>query len=244
MDITNAPAYHERFKDAPWYGAKLDVTVGGAGGIGSWLTFFLSRTGHNIFLYDHDTVEAVNVGGQMYGLKHVGETKVDAMKEVVSLLCGEMSINDMGKFGDDNKMVSNVTIMGFDNMVARRQMAEAWFEMQKNKKNRQAGEVNILIDGRMETETGMIFAIRTPNDFKRYMETEMFDDAEVADRPCSFKATSHNGAFLAANIVAILNNHITNKKYGKVVRDVRFKLEYELPTLTYATSDDQQKSSE
>jgi molybdopterin/thiamine biosynthesis adenylyltransferase len=233
---TNAPAYHERFKDAPWYGKKLEITVGGAGGIGSWLAFALSRAGHSIYLYDFDTVEPVNVGGQMYGMKHVGRKKVEAITTIVDLLCGDHEINDLGKFGfgdNENSIVSNVTIMGFDNMDARKNMAEAWFKHQTSKAERVEGEINILIDGRMEAETGMLFAIKNKTDYERYMKDDMFPDADVPMAPCSYRATTQNGMRMAAEIIEVLNNHISNKVRGKVIREVPYQVSWEGPTKTY-----------
>ncbi|MHA1199668.1 MAG: hypothetical protein ACTSQF_10110, partial [Candidatus Heimdallarchaeaceae archaeon] len=65
IDVTKS-----RFRDASWFGnvetLTTPIVVGGAGGIGSWLTFFLARMLSNnyIFLYDFDTVEEVNMAGQ------------------------------------------------------------------------------------------------------------------------------------------------------------------------------------
>lgn len=236
MDNITAPVYHERFKDAPWYGKKEIVTVGGAGGIGSWLTLFLSRIGHEILLYDFDTVEPVNLGGQLYGMRHVGKTKTDALASVVDMLCGEHLIHQMGRFGtgpNENAIVSNICFLGFDNMDARKLMAEAWFKHQESKKSRVPGEVNILIDGRMEAETGMVYAITSPADYKRYMENDMFADSDVPMAPCSYRGTTHNGARMASEMVNVLNAHIANKRRGQIIREVPYKIEYELPTCGY-----------
>ena len=34
---------NSRFAGAPWYDEKADIAIYGAGGIGSWLSFFLVR---------------------------------------------------------------------------------------------------------------------------------------------------------------------------------------------------------
>lgn len=237
MDKTNVPVYHERFKDSPWYGKKIVATVGGAGGIGSWLTFFLTRAGHSIVLYDFDTVDVSNLGGQLYGKKNVGQKKSDALISLMDALCGEYEINAMGKFGaaGDSSMVTDVCFMCFDNMDARKEMAEAWYNHQKSKKEKVPGEINILIDGRMEAETGMVFAIKSPADYERYMKNNMFDDAEVKTGPCSYRATTHNGAALAAKMIDTFNNHVSNKNKGMVIREVPYQESYEGPTKTYET---------
>ena len=67
-----------------------------------------------------------------------------------------------------------------------------------------------------------------------YHEEEFFEDDEVPDAPCSFRATSHNPAIMAGLMVGVLNNKVTNKKMGQVFREVPYKIEYELPTMTFA----------
>lgn len=63
--------------------------------------------------------------------------------------------------------------------------------------------------------------------------SEFFDDSKIADAPCSFRATSHNAAMIAGNMVAILNNLIANKDEGDEIREVPYKMVYQLPTFTY-----------
>jgi len=240
-----SPVYHERFKDAMWYDKPLAITIGGAGGIGSWLTLFLSRVGHEIYLYDHDRVETVNLAGQVYGPSHVGMTKTGAMQAVVTLLCAEAKVNEMGKFGEGGStLLTNITFMAFDNMVARKLMAQTWNQMQEKRIEKAKVEglydspdyvppISILIDGRMEAESGMVFVIKSPSDYERYMKEDMFEDSEVPDGPCSYKATSHNGARLAAEMMNVLNNHISNKYRKLKYRTVPYKVEYAFPTLDY-----------
>ena len=54
--------YATRFKNAKWAEYKAHITLGGAGGIGSHLAFYLARIGHDLLIYDFDTVGNENIG--------------------------------------------------------------------------------------------------------------------------------------------------------------------------------------
>ena len=64
---------YNRFKDAPWFPEREEVTmIGGAGGIGSWLTFFLNKAGFKTIVYDFDVIEEHNLGKSIILLTFVG----------------------------------------------------------------------------------------------------------------------------------------------------------------------------
>ena len=71
-----------RFSDAPWMKNIQEhiVVIGGAGGIGSWLTLLLSRMGSEIVVYDFDKIEEHNIGGQWFKKEDIGNTKVNALR--------------------------------------------------------------------------------------------------------------------------------------------------------------------
>lgn len=55
--------HSSRFKDAPWFPKEeTAIIVGGAGGIGSWLSLLLSRAGFYPIVYDYDRLEEHNLG--------------------------------------------------------------------------------------------------------------------------------------------------------------------------------------
>jgi tRNA A37 threonylcarbamoyladenosine dehydratase len=66
MNSKKTLTYYGRFKDTPWFDqlSNSRVIVFGAGGIGSWLSFFLARTGSDVVVVDMDTVEDHNLGLQ------------------------------------------------------------------------------------------------------------------------------------------------------------------------------------
>jgi len=223
---------HARFKDAPWY-APQDIIVGGVGGIGSWLTLLLSRADHKLFIFDEDTVDFSNLGGQLYGVSSLGKKKTAALKDIIKDLSDNLEVTPMGRYLDSSP-TGNIVFSCFDNMSARRLMVEKWMEAQQAKKSRDKKELNIFIDARLEAETGIIYIVNSMSDYKRYME-EMFDDSVIPDAPCTFRATSHNAAMIASQMVSVFNNALANKLIGHEVRETPFKIEYELPTLGYKT---------
>jgi len=66
MSYEKKQPHYGRFKDTPWFDTLNDsyITVFGAGGVGSYLTFFLNRAGANIIVVDMDTVDDGNLGLQ------------------------------------------------------------------------------------------------------------------------------------------------------------------------------------
>ena len=70
-----------RFSDAPWASEIRSITIGGAGGLGSWLAMFLARVGHRIDIYDFDHVGTENIGGgQFYSERQAGQAKTSALR--------------------------------------------------------------------------------------------------------------------------------------------------------------------
>ena len=224
---TSTTTYRERFKDAPWFGKHL-VTVGGGGGIGSWLCALLAKAGHEVSLYEFDTIESHNIGGQLFGTTSIGKKKSEMIQHMAKAL-GESPVHTLGKF-DRGNHVDRITFSAFDNMDARKKMIETWYDKISNEE-RGKDIPAMFIDGRLEAETAIIYCVKSPKDWERYM-SEMFDDSELERRNCTFASTSHNAAIIAGYMVGIMNNQITNKVEGMNVRTVPYKISYELPTMT------------
>lgn len=220
-EIKKINVKHSRFGDADWYGDPQDIIVGGTGGIGSWTAMFLGRIGHNLYLFDNDTIDETNMAGQLYTVKQIGKNKSDATKENILNFSGNENIECLGLY-DENSPVSPIMFSCFDNMKARKLMFDKWCSQEDRE---------LFIDGRMLAEDGIVLLVQKGQE--DLYKTELFDDAEVKDAPCSFKATSHCGALIGSLMTAGLNNYLSNKKIGEEIRNLPFKTTFELSLFNF-----------
>ena len=217
-----------RFKDALWFPKEeTNVIVGGAGGIGSWLTILLARAGFFPIVYDFDVIEEHNMGGQLYGKKHITKSKVGALKDIVQEFT-ETEIVAMDEAYTLESMSHTYVFSAFDNMKARKEMFEAWCAFVEDwKTSEDTSEIPVFIDGRLTMEQLQIFCV-TPDRIDAYKE-HLFDDTEVPDAPCTLKQTSHSAAMIASHMVGFFTNHITNNNVGDTDRNLPFMWEYFIP---------------
>lgn len=225
-----------RFKDAIWAGTSEDIVVLGAGGISSWLALFLTRTGnHNIYIYDDDDFDEVNLAGQFVRTSQIGVSKVIA----VSKNCYEFSnrsLTPMRRRYDSNGMVSKIMFCGPDNMEARKVMFERWKSQFENKvdENNQPiipGKYEyILIEARLLAEQYQVYYV-TPDRIDKYAQT-LFSDADVANESCTFKSTSHFAAMTACKMVQGFTAFLANRKLNDDIYELPFSYKELGPTFT------------
>lgn len=232
MNISQA----SRFKDAPWFPKEDNYCiVGGAGGIGSWLSLLLSRAGFLPIVYDFDIIELHNVGGQFFSVEEAESCtvpKVKALQKHIKSFANTDIIAINEKYTKDS-MSHHYVFSGFDNMQARKDMFEVWkkyvAKWQDDVKGGSApGEiVPIFIDGRLLMEQLTIFCV-TPDNIEKY-EEHLFDDKDVPPEPCTLKQTSHSAAMIASHMVGFFTNHFGNNMVGEKDRTVPFQWEYFIP---------------
>lgn len=220
--MTKLSENHSRFKDAIWYDPTYAApTIGGAGGIGSWLSFFLARAGYSLTIFDGDTVDTTNLGGQLYGRQAIGQLKSNATAMLCQLFGADQRVIPLSMFTESHTATS-IVFSAFDNMKARTLLFNKWAEL---------NERRLFVDGRMLAESGQIFFVQRGEEEK--YRSNLFDDKEVKEQPCSMKATSHCGAFIASLMMSGFTNWIANQKFGEEIREVPFKTEFELPLMNF-----------
>lgn len=224
---------HARFKDAPWYmeiqkGSIGEIIVGGAGGIGSWVTFLLARMGLLPIVFDPDTIEHHNMGGQFFKSKQIGANKTEALLSNVFDYTG-VHINSEPNYYDEDSWVAAVSFSCFDNMKARRDMFELWV-MSENPNG-------IFIDGRLLMEQMNIFCIRAGDQqaIAEYRREHLFDDDQVEDEVCTLKQTTHTAMMIASHMIGFFTNHMANLHENSLDRSVPFEWSYFVP-LDFVTS--------
>ena len=218
---------YDRFKDAPWFPEREElVMIGGAGGIGSWLTLLLVRAGFKPYIYDFDEIEEHNIGGQLFRPADIGKTKVAALFDIVKTFCGQ-EISTLCQKIDEDSPTHYFMFSAFDNMEARKDLFNVW------KKSHETCPVTpIFIDGRLVLDQLQIYCV-TPSNMDEYESSCLFSDSEVEDEACTLKQTSHCAAMIASHMVGFFTNHITNIYERELVRDVPFFYEFFIPlTLT------------
>lgn len=216
---------HGRFKGVDWY-PRGDVytLVGGAGGIGSWLTFLLARAGFKPIVFDFDVLEEHNMSGQLYSKHMIGMQKVDAIKKIVDDFCS-MEITVFNEAVTEETFTNQIVFSAFDNMKARQVLFSKWRDQYQGDPNA------IFIDGRLTAEQMQIFCVVGSKDehILTYQNNYLFDDSEVDDAPCTVRQTSGSAAMIASHMNGFLTNHMSNVYDGSEYRTVPFSWEYFIP---------------
>ena len=212
-----------RFQGLDWYSQDNApvVVVGGAGGIGSWLSFFLARANFNVTLSDFDTVEEHNIGGQLFKRNQIGRYKAEAVGRNVSDFSTNTINAQIVKITEETA-THRFMFSAFDNMDARKAMFKVW------KRSWNSMSRPIFIDGRLNAEQFQIFCV-TPENADEYERIHLFNDSEVEDAPCSAQQTTHTAAMIAGHMVGFFTNHITNINLRDEVREIPFMYEYFTP---------------
>ena len=207
--------------------SEKHVLIAGAGGIGSWTALLVARLGvKRLTLVDGDTVERHNLSGQFFGTENIGIPKVSAVAEQIRRYSNNVGIETKYCMIDKNFPLSGipeVTICGFDNMVARKLMFELW---KKKIAGLHANERKnyIFIDGRLSIDTLQIFAFRGSDTYyiNWYERQFLFSDDEADATQCSAKQTS----FMANMIASFICNIFVGFVYNKLPSGVPFMTEY------------------
>jgi molybdopterin/thiamine biosynthesis adenylyltransferase len=223
--------YKHRFSDAPWFEwlKKREVIILGAGGIGSWVAFALARIGCNLHIYDMDTIEPHNLGGQLYNMHQVNQNKAEAIAQLCHQFSGgEAEVATYGRF-DEESPIGSIVISCFDNMAGRALAFQKWSEALAS--DPENAKDYLFIDGRLLAEDYQVYAV-TAGRLDAYRKT-LFQDGEVQDAMCSLKATTHCSMGIASDMVAEVSNFATNRSYGEDIREVPFSIIKSIPLFTY-----------
>ncbi len=113
---------HLLIKD--WDQKKLDntrVMIAGAGAIGSQLATILARLNISMVVVDNDKLEEHNIGNQVYTRKHLGLSKVEALRAIVRDV-SDVDYKGIKSFIQDiqtDKYEVDVFLGAIDNLAAR-----------------------------------------------------------------------------------------------------------------------------
>lgn len=229
-----------RWSGADWADQQTDITLIGAGGIGSWTALALSRIGHTITIIDPDIVDETNVkGGQFYKKSDVGRPKVMCVKSnIIELGCNN-DIYTIDDYFEETEQMDNVCISALDNMKTRKDAFDSWMSFIEIQRKYEPSLPAIFIDGRLLLETLEIFAVDYDNKeaIKEYQEKWLFDDKDVPDLDCTNKQTTFSAMMIGGLITSVLCNFLTNCKLAMEFRDVPFHQRMYLPIFDYKLKD-------
>lgn len=216
-----------RFSGASWFEEvqSKSVIIGGMGGISSWVAMILSRLRpQQIFAYDDDVVETVNLAGQFFMTDSVNTRKVDAIAKLAKSFSDYYAIMAIPDRFTKDTAGGNIMICGFDNMEARKIFFTVWKNHIENLNESNRSHC-LYIDGRLDMSSMQIFCM-TGNDtynINRYEKEFLFTDAEADETVCSMKQTTYCASMIGSLVCNLYTNFCANLVGGM----------YDLPFFTY-----------
>lgn len=228
-----------RFSGAEWFNEiqKARIIVAGIGGIGSNVAFQLARMiPANLTLYDDDTVEMINMAGQLFSSKDIGEAKVNAIANMIynyTSMRQVFTIKD--KFTSD-KEAGDIMICGFDNMRARATFFSSWIGHLKDKTEEERKKC-LYLDGRLSIDTLQILCITGDDQYNidRYKKEFLFSDSMADATVCSMKQTTYLACMIGSLMVNLFTNFIANSLNPIIPYDLPFFTEYDAQNMIFKT---------
>lgn len=212
-------SFDKRYKSAIWADYKLPITIVGLGGVGKGVAVNLALNGHDLEVYDGDTVEMHNCIPQGYYPTQIGMKKTAALQQELDFYPNEVYYN--GFYWDIHWLRDNV-IACPDKMDVRVKMFDEWFDKVHS-------NTNFFIDIRMLAEYFEIYFI--PSDKRFELETEYrtkgLSDEEPAPVNCTFTQTRYVANMCHGKVVELINKHIVNIKTNIQVYDIPLYTRYD-----------------
>lgn len=229
-----------RFSGAIWYDEihTKSIILAGLGGIGSYVSFLLSRMNPAaITMYDDDVVETANMSGQLYSAESLGLSKVTAMSDIMrkfSLYSCTYCLNE--RYTSDS-IDGDIMICGFDNMEARRVFFNKWKDRVNSKATNEEKAKCLFIDGRLAAEEFQVFCLIGIDDFNiaKYETEWLFSDSEADPTVCSYKQTSYMANMIGSIMVNLFVNFCANLCNPIIPRDLPFMTSYDGSLMYFKT---------
>lgn len=228
-----------RFSSAIWFEKiqQQDIILAGVGGIGSYVAFLLSRMKpKTIKIYDPDTVETVNMAGQLYGIRDIGLSKVRAINNKMRDFSSYYNTYVYDRRYSNNDAPGTIMICGFDNMEARKTFFNKWLDL-VSVLSREDRAKCLFIDGRLNAEEFQVLCVTGDNDYaiNSYRDNWLFDDSDVEEAICSYKQTSYMANMIGSVMTNLFVNFCANMCDPVMPRDVPFLTRYDGTTMFFKT---------
>lgn len=231
---TQISAQYNRFKGADWFEIvqEQDVILAGLGGIGSWVSLFLSRLGpKTISLYDDDCFEEHNLSGQAFRIDSLGRAKVEEAASIAIDFSNYIKSYAFISRYTEISSTSKIMICGFDNMGARKLFYNKW----KGAIIQEESHEYLFIDGRLTADMFQLFCIQGNDAYAQdeYERNWLFEDEDADDTDCTFRQTSHIAAMLGTYITTYFTNFCSNLSPDNFPKRIPWFMEYNSIVNTY-----------
>lgn len=228
-----------RFSGAEWFNEiqKARIIVAGIGGIGSNVAFQLARMiPANLTLYDDDTVEMVNMAGQLFSSEDIGKAKVDAISNMIYNYTSMRQVFTIRDKFTSNKEPGDIMICGFDNMRARATFFSSWVGHLKDKTEEERKKC-LYLDGRLSIDTLQVLCITGDDHYNidRYKKEFLFSDLQADATVCSMKQTTYLACMIGSLMVNLFTNFIANSLNPIIPYDLPFFTEYDAQNMLFKT---------
>lgn len=231
-----------RFSSAEWFNKIQEqvVTLGGLGGIGSYVAFLLGRLKvKNLFMYDFDSVEEANLSGQLYSTDNIGQHKTTAIAFMLLKYCQYYNALEKNNAFVLESPTTDIMIGGFDSMESRYNFYHAWKKRVQAKKTKEDKEKCLLIDARLAAEEFQVFCIKGTDDYlmKKYEEDWLFSDDQAEATVCSYKQTSFCANMIGSVVVNLFVNFVANQLNPLMERALPFITKYDAKRMFFKIED-------
>ena len=178
-----------------------EITIIGAGAIGSWTCLALAKMGLcNIRVYDFDVVSEENMNSQLYPLKAIGNPKCQSLQDLIYQFTATPIKVHTEKW--DGQVHPGLVITAVDSMQVRRQVYDAYVA--------QAPHTKAIIDPRMSAENALLYVYKPmdEHDSLTYSKS-LYSDSQGTQEPCTAKATIYTANLLAGLTVKAVKDQVT-----------------------------------
>lgn len=228
-----------RFSGAEWFNEiqRKTIIIAGQGGIGSNLSFQLARMHPaGMYLYDDDTVEMVNMAGQLYARDDIGKAKVDAIADMITKYTNMQGVIALNERFTSSCEAGDIMLCGFDNMEARRTFFNAWQQHVFSKPEEEWKDC-LFLDGRLSLDTLQVFCITGDNAYAmtEYVDKYLFSDSEAEHTVCSMKQTTYLACMIGSIMTNLFTNWVADSLNPIIPYDLPFFTEYDAQNMIFKT---------